>query len=164
MELILWRHAEAEPHVPPLADGSPDFDGDQLRALTAKGARHASRVGAWLDRQLPAQCRILTSPAVRCVQTTEALGRKFSRVDALNTNSDAAQILAAAGWPDGRGPTVIVGHNPLLGQVAALIFSGQAHEWKIKKASIFWIASKGEDDPAPFVRLAVGPDIVGKLR
>ena len=41
MELILWRHAEAEPHV-------PDAKGDQLRELTAKGARHASRVGATL--------------------------------------------------------------------------------------------------------------------
>ena len=157
MELILWRHAEAEPHA-------PDREGDQRRALTAKGARHASRVGAWLDRQLPAQCRILSSPAVRCVQTAEALGRKFTTVEALNTESTAERILEAAGWPDGRQPVVIVGHNPLLGQVASLIFSGVAHEWKIKKASVFWIASKGEEDPAPFVRLAVGPDLVGKLR
>jgi phosphohistidine phosphatase len=29
---------------------------------------------------------------------------------------------------------------------------------------VFWIAHKGDEDPAPFVRLAVGPDIVGKLR
>jgi phosphohistidine phosphatase len=48
--------------------------------------------------------------------------------------------------------------------VAALIFSNAAHDWKIRKASVFWIANKGDDDPAPFVRLAVGPDIVGKLR
>jgi phosphohistidine phosphatase len=157
MELILWRHAEAEPHA-------PDREGDQRRALTAKGARHASRVGAWLDRQLPTQCRILSSPAVRCVQTAEALGRKFTTVEALNTESTAERILEAAGWPDGRQPVVIIGHNPLLGQVASLIFSGVAHEWKIKKASVFWIASKGEEDPAPFVRLAVGPDLVGKLR
>lgn len=157
MELILWRHAEAEPHV-------PDPAGDPLRALTAKGARHASRVGAWLDRQLPAQCRVLASPAVRCVQTAEALGRKFTTVDALGTESTPQRILEACGWPHARHPTVVVGHNPLLGQVAALIFSGAAHDWKIKKASVFWIASKGEDDPAPFVRLAVGPDIVGKLR
>jgi phosphohistidine phosphatase len=59
---------------------------------------------------------------------------------------------------------VIVGHQPLLGQVAALIFTGSVHDWKIRKASVLWIAHKGESDPAPFVRLAVGPDIVGKLR
>jgi phosphohistidine phosphatase len=157
MELILWRHAEAEAH-------NPDELADQLRVLTPKGARHASRVGAWLDRQLPSHCRILSSPATRCVQTAEGLGRKFQTVDALNTDSTPQAILEASGWPDARQAVVIVGHSPLLGQVASLIFSGEPHAWKIRKGSVFWIAHKGEQDPAPFVRLAVGPDMVGKLR
>ena len=157
MELILWRHAEAEPHV-------ATHEGDQRRALTAKGARHASRVGAWLDRQLPAQCRILSSPALRCVQTAEALGRKFATLEALNTDSSPQAILQASGWPDQKLPVVIVGHQPLLGQAAALVFSGVAHEWKIRKAGVLWIARKSDEDPAPFIRLAVGPDMVGKLR
>jgi phosphohistidine phosphatase len=161
MELILWRHAEAEPHKPEEAT-NPMID--QLRVLTPKGSRHASRVGAWLDRQLPAQCRILSSPATRCVQTAEALGRKYQTLDALNTHSTPEAILEASGWPDARQAVVIVGHNPLLGQVASLILCGQAQEWKIRKASVFWIAHKGEQDPAPFVRLAVGPDLIGKLR
>jgi phosphohistidine phosphatase len=157
MELILWRHAEAEPHT-------ADAASDQLRALTAKGARHASRVGAWLDRQLPGQCRILASPAARCIQTAEALGRKFATVDALNTHSTPEAILDACGWPRQKTPVVVVGHAPLLGQVAALLFSGVAHEWKIRKGSLLWIARKSDDEPEPFIRLAVGPDIVGKLR
>jgi len=157
LELILWRHAEADPHV-------ATHEGDQRRALTPKGARHASRVGAWLDRQLPAQCRILVSPALRCVQTAEALGRKFTTVDAINTDSTPESIIEACGWPDQRLPVVIVGHQPLLGQVAALLFSGEPHEWKIRKASVLWIARKNEEDPAPFIRLAVGADMVGKLR
>lgn len=157
MELILWRHAEAEPH-------KPDELADQLRVLTPKGARHASRVGAWLDRQLPSQARVLSSPATRCVQTAEALGRKFSTVPALNTDSTPEAILDACGWPLQKTPVVVVGHNPLLGQVAALIFSGVAHEWKMRKGSLLWIARKSKEDPAPFIRLAVGPDLVGKLR
>jgi phosphohistidine phosphatase len=161
MELILWRHAEAEPHKP---DELSDPMSDQLRVLTPKGARHASRMGAWLDRQLPSHCRILSSPATRCVQTAEGLGRKFATLEALNTDSTPEAILAASGWPEARLPVLIVGHQPLLGQVAALIFSGAVHDWKIRKAGVFWIAHKGEADPAPFVRLAVGPDIVGKLR
>jgi phosphohistidine phosphatase len=157
MELILWRHAEAEPHT-------PDEASDQLRILTPKGSRHASRVGAWLDRQLPGQCRIMSSPATRCVQTAEALGRKFVTADALNTHSTAEAILDACGWPRQKTPVVVVGHAPLLGQVAALLFSGVAHEWKIRKGSLLWIARKSDEDPDPFIRLAVGPDIVGKLR
>jgi phosphohistidine phosphatase len=161
MELILWRHAEAEA-LEPNAQG--DHLRDQLRALTPKGARHASRVGAWLDRQLPSQCRILASPATRCVQTAEALGRKLSIVGALNTDSTPEAILDASGWPHQKAPVVIVGHSPLLGQVAALLFSGAAHDWKIRKGSLLWIARKSDEEPEPFIRLAVGPDIVGKLR
>jgi phosphohistidine phosphatase len=157
MELILWRHAEAEPH-------KPDGLADQLRVLTPKGSRHASRVGAWLERQLPSNCRVLASPATRCVQTAEALGRKFSTVQALNTDSTPEQILEACGWPNQKLPVVVVGHAPLLGQVAAIIFSGAAHEWKIRKGSLLWIARKSDEDPEPFIRLAVGPDMVGKLR
>jgi phosphohistidine phosphatase len=98
------------------------------------------------------------------VQTAEGLGRKFQVVEALNTDSTPQAILEASGWPNARLPVVIVGHQPLLGQVAALIFSGAVHDWKIRKASVLWIAHKGEADPAPFVRLAAGPDMVGKLR
>jgi phosphohistidine phosphatase len=161
MELILWRHAEAEALEP---GEQGDHLRDQLRVLTPKGSRHASRVGAWLDRQLPSQCRILSSPATRCVQTAEALGRKLSTVGALNTDSTPEAILDASGWPHQKTPVVIVGHSPLLGQVAALIFSGVAHDWKIRKGSLLWIARKSDDEPEPFIRLAVGPDIVGKLR
>jgi phosphohistidine phosphatase len=46
MDLILWRHAEAEP-------GEPDHG----RRLTAKGIQHAERVAEWLDRHLPATTR-----------------------------------------------------------------------------------------------------------
>src|SRR5436190_21449722 len=38
MDLILWRHADAEP-------GEPDIG----RRLTAKGLKQAERVAAWLD-------------------------------------------------------------------------------------------------------------------
>lgn len=56
------------------------------------------------------------------------------------------------------------GREPLLGQATWLIFAGMARDWKIRKPSAFWIASKGEEDPAPFLKLAIGPDIEGKLR
>ena len=46
MELILWRHAEAEP-------GTLDLP-DEQRALTPKGQRHAARMGAWLEKEVQA--------------------------------------------------------------------------------------------------------------
>ncbi|MBY0557484.1 MAG: histidine phosphatase family protein, partial [Burkholderiaceae bacterium] len=69
MDLILWRHAEAE-------DPGPN-QSDLERALTGKGQKQARRMGQWLDAQLPDSCKVLVSPAVRTLQTAEALGRRF---------------------------------------------------------------------------------------
>jgi phosphohistidine phosphatase len=155
MEMILWRHAEAEP----AALNQPDSQ----RALTPKGRRHAARVGAWLDRQLPAHCRILSSPALRCRQTVDALGRKYGSDHALATDGKLEDILASSGWPDCRLPVVLVGHQPLLGQLAALLLTGQEQDWKIRKGSFVWISRK-TDDEQPFIRAAAGPDLIGRLR
>ena len=69
MELILWRHAEA-------VDGIPDM----ARNLTARGKKQAEEMGKWLRARLPAQTRILVSPARRTLQTAEALTDKFEVV------------------------------------------------------------------------------------
>lgn len=158
MDLILWRHAEAEAHV---AEG--DVEGDLRRALTPKGKRHAARVGAWLHRQLPEDVRVLSSPARRCVQTVEALGRNYKLVGALAPDSGAEAIIEAAGWPEHRQPVLIVGHQPLLGQVASLVLCGGKQDWRIRKAGVFWITHKNSDGVA-YVKLVVGPDFIGQLR
>jgi phosphohistidine phosphatase len=72
MDLILWRHAEAEP-------GEPDMG----RRLTGKGTKQAERMSVWLDAHLPDTCRILVSPADRAQQTAQALNRKFRTVAEL---------------------------------------------------------------------------------
>ncbi|MDN4038097.1 histidine phosphatase family protein [Massilia sp. YIM B02443] len=154
MELILWRHAEAEPHDP---------ERDLQRALTPKGMRHAARMGAWLDRKLPNDCRVLVSPATRCIQTVDALGRRYKIVEELGPESTAEAIIAAAGWPEHRQPVLVVGHQPLLGQVASLVLCGGKQDWRIRKAAVFWIEHK-ESDGVPYIRLVAGPDVIGKLR
>ncbi len=92
MELILWRHAEAE-------DSSPDM----ARALTKKGRNQASRMADWLNPRLPQPVRILMSPALRTVQTAQALGRSCEEVAALAPGGSVDNILAAVGWPDADG-------------------------------------------------------------
>lgn len=162
MDLILWRHADAEAHV--AEDEAGDhYQLDLRRALTPKGKRHAARVGAWLQRQLPDDLRVLSSPARRCVQTAEALGRNYKLVDALAPDSHAEAILEAAGWPEQRQPVLVVGHQPLLGQVASLLLAGASQDWRIRKAGVFWIARRN-GDAMPYLKLAVGPDMIGQLR
>ena len=73
MELILWRHAEA-------AEGVPDI----TRQLTARGKKQAEEVGKWLRARLPAQTRVLVSPARRTLQTAQALTENFEVVRELS--------------------------------------------------------------------------------
>ena len=150
MDLLLWRHAEA-------AIGEPDHG----RELTPKGHKQAAKVGHWLDRNLPENCRILSSTAERCEQTAAAMGRKFKLVKELAPGALPAEILNIAGWPDAREPVVIIGHQPALGQVAAMLLSGSVQDWTIRKANIWWLSNRVKDDSTHAVlRAVMGPDFV----
>ena len=150
MDLILWRHAEAEP-------GEPDLG----RRLTSKGLKQAERMAAWLESRLPDTTRILVSPADRTQQTALALGRKFRTVDEIGPGASATAVLAAAGWPDGRETVLVVGHQPTLGEVAALLLSGEAASWSIKKGAVWWLTNRTRNgDSAVVLKLAIGPDLV----
>ena len=150
MHLILWRHADAEAGEPDLA-----------RRLTAKGVKQAARTGKWLDERLPANCRILVSPAKRAQQTAVALNRKFRTREELAPNVAAASVLAAANWPDSRVPVVIVGHQPTLGRVASLLLAGEESEWSIQKGAAWWLSSRSRSGgPAVALRAVMGPDFV----
>jgi phosphohistidine phosphatase len=152
MELILWRHAEAEMGEP-----------DEGRALTPKGHKQALKMAEWLDRNLPNTCRILSSPATRTVQTAEALGRKFKIVDELAPESTAEEILQAAHWPTSREPVLVIGHQPTLGQVAALLMTGEKQDWTIRKGNVWWLAQRQREDVlGTYLRAVVTPDLIAK--
>ncbi len=150
MDLILWRHAEAEP-------GEPDLG----RRLTAKGHKQAERVATWLEGRLPDTCRILASPADRAQQTALALKRKFRVVPELAPGAGVAAVLAAAGWPDTREPVLVVGHQPTLGQVAAFLLSGEDVSWSIRKSAVWWLTNRMRDEGnAVVLKVVIGPDFV----
>jgi len=150
MDLILWRHAEAEP-------GEPDLG----RRLTAKGIQQAERMAEWLDRHLPATTRILSSPADRAQQTAQALKRKFKVVDDLVPGASVPAVLAAAGWPDSREAVLVVGHQPTLGEVAAFLLTDQQLAWSVRKGAVWWLSNRIRDGVATtVVKVVIGPDFV----
>ncbi|HEX6690056.1 MAG TPA: phosphohistidine phosphatase SixA [Burkholderiales bacterium] len=150
MDLILWRHAEAE-------EGGADLE----RALTGKGRKQAAHVAEWLLQRLPAKFTLLASPAKRAQQTAAALGVKIKTVDRLAPGARVADVLAAAGWPDHKGAVVVVGHQPDLGSAVAQLLSGSPADWSLKKGALAWIASRERDGEAQVVlRAAISPDLL----
>jgi phosphohistidine phosphatase len=149
MNLILWRHAEAE-------DGSNDL----ARALTAKGQRQARRMATWLEARLPDKYKVICSRARRSQDTARALTDKF-KVDAnIDPGASYAAILAAVDWPHGSGTVIVVGHQPTLGEVASMVLAGAPAEWAIRKGALWWICYRDRDTGAETgLRVAIAPDL-----
>ena len=150
MELILWRHAEAE-------DGIPDSE----RSLTAKGEKQAARMAKWLRARMPADAVILASPARRTQQTAAALHRDFLTAKEIGLAASAEDVLKAAGWPAGERTVLVIGHQPTLGETAALLLTGARHQWHVKKGAVIWLACRSELPRAPAqLRAAISPDLL----
>jgi phosphohistidine phosphatase len=138
MDLILWRHAEAFDHPEPLT-GIQGDGLDLARRLTPRGEKHAARMAAWLDRQLPQGARVYSSPAQRTEQTAQALGRKIRLRPELAPGADPLVLLELVQWPNGKSPVVIVGHQPTLGQVIARLLGLTEEECAVKKGALWWL-------------------------
>jgi len=149
MDLVLWRHAEAE-------EGADDL----ARELTAKGRKQAQRMARWLEPRLPARYTLLASPAARAQQTAMALRSKVKTLDALAPGAKANAILKAAGWPKARGTVIVVGHQPDLGLALSQALLGTARAWKLKKGAVCWLGRNAGEDPEVFIRALIAPDLL----
>lgn len=137
MDLVLWRHAEAQEWVP----GCDDM----ARVLTPRGEKQATRMAGWLDRQLPESTRILVSPACRTEQTVKALGRKYKLMLELAPDCTVAQLLELVQWPTAKGCVLVVGHQPTLGQTVAQLIGLSAGECSVKKGAVWWLRNRERD-------------------
>ena len=147
MDLIFWRHAEAEDWT----DGCDDMQ----RALTARGEKQARRMAGWLDRQLPEGTRIISSPARRCEQTVMALERRYKLRDELIPETTPQALLAAAGWPNGKSVVLVVGHQPALGQAISQLLGWQHESCPVRKGSVWWIRTRERDGDVQTVVVTV---------
>jgi phosphohistidine phosphatase len=118
-------------------------------------------MAAWLESRLPRDARIIVSPARRTQQTAGALCSTFETVREVGVGASARDVLVAAGWPNAEGTVVVVGHQPTLGEVAALVLSGELAGWNIKKGSVWWLSRKEKSGVEETVlRLAISPDML----
>lgn len=149
MELVLWRHADAVDAAP----GTPDAE----RALSARGEREAQRMAAWLRQRLPDATRVLASPARRAQQTARALPWPVETVEQVGTEASPQDILRACGWPAGERTVLVVGHQPTLGQAAALAITGRPADWTVRKGAVWWLESRAD---GAALRAVLAPDLL----
>lgn len=151
MDLILWRHAEAE--------DATDKVPDSKRRLTSRGEKQARLMARWLREYVPKrQLRILSSPAQRAQMTALALGLPFEVERKLCGEADAADLLAAVQWPNRAGTTIVVGHQPVLGIVASLLLSGTKTSLTMKTGCIWWFSRRsGENGQKGVLRAVIDP-------
>ena len=101
MDLILWRHAEAEE-----SDGDLP---DHKRRLTAHGEKQAKQVARWLRGHLASSRTILVSPTERTRQTAQALELGYEIEPRVGLGASAKDVLTVAGWPERNGAALIIG-------------------------------------------------------
>jgi phosphohistidine phosphatase len=142
MELLLWRHADAE-------DGADDM----ARRLTPKGEKQAAAMAQWLRAHLSGQYTLLASPAVRAQQTARALGAPITERSLAPGASVAAIVRAAEKY---RGIVIVVGHQPDLGRAAAQLVANAQTEWSVEKGAVWWLAGA---TPAR-IKAVVSPDLL----
>ncbi len=115
-EIVIWRHAEAE------VKAKSGLDSE--RALTRKGHEDAHNMAIWLNQHLPIDTKIYCSPALRCVQTVEALIKLSKKkrqwsveiVDVLSLESHVHAIRQQLIHANCKA-VLLVGHQPILGEL-----------------------------------------------
>ena len=159
MDLILWRHAEAE-----------DFaSSDLARRLTPRGERQAARMAEWIESQLgnlaqrSNKWRVIVSPAVRAQQTAAALDMPVETIDAIAPEASVNAILRAADWPGNPSNVIVVGHQPTLGMVAGRLLNGVEGYVSVRKGAVWWFRERERDGESKAVLVAMAtPDTIAE--
>lgn len=125
-ELILLRHAHAEPAAP----GQADAD----RPLSLRGQAEAEAAARWLKSEGLLPARVLCSPARRTRETLarvlEVLGYSDVRYEPRIYDAVPGTLMAVLDEHVDVDRVLMVGHNPGFEQTAALLHSGQSGEFR----------------------------------
>lgn len=125
-DILLLRHAHAEAAGP----GQADLD----RPLSPEGQAEAEAAGRWLLEHRLLPDRVLCSPARRTRETLEAVfgvvGYVEQRLEPSIYDATPGTLAALADQHRDVGRLMLVGHNPGLERLVALLHSGQSGEYR----------------------------------
>ena len=125
-ELILLRHAHAEA----AAAGQDDVD----RPLSRQGQAEAEAAGHWLKANGYLPDRVICSSARRTRETLEqvlsVIGYVEQRQEPRIYEATPGDLMTVADEHKELSRVLLVGHNPGLEQLAALLSSGQSGDFR----------------------------------
>ena len=126
-ELILLRHAVARP--------SPSGADDQNRRLSGRGEQEARAAGKWLASHGVKPDRVLCSPSERTRATATLALAALTRAPELQYADDIyeatpGELLALLDQHGDAGTVMLVGHNPGIERLVALLVEGRSDEFR----------------------------------
>lgn len=120
MRLYIVRHAKAEP------DSETGRDAD--RPLRPRGHRQAETLGAFFAAESPSPAMVLSSPYLRARETAEHIWSALDLLpqfdDRLASGRSLDDYLDVINDLSGAPSAVIVGHNPLVARLVAVLTEG----------------------------------------
>ncbi|HVF34687.1 MAG TPA: histidine phosphatase family protein [Candidatus Saccharimonadia bacterium] len=145
-EVLILRHAHAEP----IAAGVGDFE----RPLSKVGGEEADSIGRWLSDHDVELTQVLSSPATRARQTAErALAIAGGPAIAFEPHIYEATpgvLMELLDRAAGEGRTMLVGHNPGLEQLVALLLEGRSDDYRgLPPGGLAWIKLPDEGELEP---------------
>lgn len=138
--LILLRHAKSSWDDPGLSD--------EQRPLNTRGRHDAPRMGRWLMAQGLIPGRALVSSATRARQTFEGLSHPWPDtppaiiLPALYVFHDSAPVIAAIReHGGGADPLLVIGHNPVMHELARRLSGVGIDKFPTAAAAVFHVAT-----------------------
>lgn len=126
-ELILLRHAEAVP-----LENAGD---DMQRPLSSRGEQEAQAAGLWLMTHDTRPDRVLCSPSRRSAETARLAlaaidGAPVARMEDAIYNATPGELLALLDQHDDANTVMLVGHNPGMERLVALLVEGRSDDFR----------------------------------
>ncbi len=148
MLIYIFRHAEAQER----AEGQID----EWRCLTENGRKDAIRTASKIPGLGSKPRLTITSPLPRAVQTAELAARYACRKNRVEVSplllpgEEAGKVAAYLATLDGSSRVLLVGHEPQLGALAALLL-GRSEALSLKKGACLAIKLKDPAKPGEFI-------------
>ncbi len=126
-ELILLRHAEAMPVQSPTDD--------QERGLSPRGEQEAQAAGLWLAARSTMPDRVLCSPSKRTDETARLAlsalpGAPVPQLASEIYDASPGELLALLDQHGDAGTVLLVGHNPGIERLVALLVEGRSDNFR----------------------------------